>query len=154
MIVRLIEQGFVSQRLVDDVRMIDFTRNVLSDRRCTLLEHVPESPAADSDAESITAAVIESLESRQDRSSDENELLAALLDQDPGHRDAQLARENAFLDRCATSPHFTAEMVKVASQLRDMVRQSPLIEFRQQLPVDDLKLSPSLRLDEADCRLK
>ncbi len=152
----LIENGFITQRFADDVRMVDFTRSVLSDRRCALLDLAPTTPASQATPDAITAAFVSALTAKATLQPGERELLTALQDTtaDADHAAAQKSRLEAFFARCEALPDLTVQALRVASQLRELARRLPVIELRAQLPVDDLRIDANARLAESTCRLE
>jgi len=156
----LVGAGHITQRLFDDVSMVDFTRSVFSDRRCALLDHAPMAAAKDMSAAQIVEAFTSSLRAKRGQGGLapwETDFLASLEDtaNDDDHWKAQLARLEATFATCEALPPdvLVGEAVKLASQLREMVRPFPVMESREQLPVDDLHVDPRLRLNPATCRL-
>lgn len=156
----LVDQQIVSQRFVDDVTQIDFTRPVFSDQRCALLELAPDLPAADATPTAIVDGFRASLNAKKPGGLQpaEAELLASLEDGagDDAHRQAQSARIQAFDDACRKlSPEQLVDVaIKAASQLRAFARESDVIEMRAQMPVDDLDIDPARRLDAATCTFR
>ena len=96
---KLIEADLIDREFADDVLMVDFTRQVLSNDRCDLLDFAPDLDTEDRDADAIRDGFIENL-SGADADSPEGQLLA--------HLEATVANESfdhsstveSFLDSC------------------------------------------------------
>jgi len=152
----LVEQGIVSHQLVNSVRMIDFTRPVFSDRRCDLLDIIPEDAMLEG-GQDATETIVELLrEKGEERNDDEDTLFADLAKDLDTFDSEQNDREQAFFDTCdALNPaERTLQAFKQASQLRDLTRarDEDIIEHRAQLPEVALDVPLDLRIDEQTCQ--
>jgi hypothetical protein len=144
-------------KLLRAASMADFTRPVFSDPRCALLDHAPTAPAADATAESIVAGFVQSLEAKRSGvglDAIETQFLTDLTD--PGAFEAQAGRVSAFAAACKalSTDDFLDQLLRAASSLRLAARDHPLIEFREQLPVDDLGVGTGARIDPETCRVE
>lgn len=155
----LVDQQVITQRFVDDLTLVDFTRPVFSDQRCGLLAFAPDIAAADATPAAIADGFRAALAAnRAGLQPHEAELLARLEDTagDEAHRQARAERLQTFDDACRRlSPEQLVDVaIKAASQLRGLARQHQIIEAREQMPVDDLAVDPAARLDAATCMFR
>ena len=171
---QLIQQGILDTALVQDILMVDFTRGLLSDDRCALLELVPDVDPADRNAAGLKAALIESLAGSA-AGTPPGELLANL----------QTDGVNPIFEEFKTTcrARDVAEVLRDALKIRSLQRKLmfadgvldfadgpaqhrfSVFEFQQTMPVDDIAVTelaapdsidsvhPDARFDPRDCTL-
>lgn len=146
----LVEAGVIDEDLALAVLGVDATRPIFSSDRCGLLERIPELPPEQRDAERIRAALAAAV-----AEAPVGDRVAAELRDNLERPRAVKARVAAFMDACARRPpsELSRDAVRFTSWLREEARKQPLLEFRESLPVDDLKVTAGTRFDLSTCEL-
>jgi hypothetical protein len=119
----MVTRGLLSAAFIEDLHMVDFTRPLFSDARCSLLEFAPAITVADVKAADNLAQVLEAgfiRELATATSAAGKEFLANLNDRSG---DANAAKVTKFVDACnkraASEPKvFMTEIVKMAELMR------------------------------------
>lgn len=146
----LVRTGVIDDELAVAVLGVDATRPIFSERRCALLQLVPELPPSDREAAKIRAAIEAAL-----AGAPEGDRGASALAENLASPRGVKARAAAFMDACARRPtgELARDVVKWASWLREAARAQPVLEFRESLPVDDLSVPAGTRFDLQSCTL-
>lgn len=150
-VAKLIESKVVTASFVKDVLMVDFTRPIFSDTRCKLADLAPKTAKT---AAELEAGFVKALEAKKPAAGTaEAKLLANLKDTgDSAKHDKAL---DDFVKACKARPKrdLLSDVLKVASARRDKIRERPIMEFAESLPVDDLDADPKNALDPVTCVL-
>jgi hypothetical protein len=146
---QLISKRVVSQEFVKDVLSVDFTRPIFSDDRCGLLEHVPSIASSSLSGKALTDGMLAEI-GTPPAGSPEAELVA-LFKSSGGWE----TRVSTFTAACEARPQkeLLADILKVASLLRDQARELQVIEFEQSMPDDDQSVSAGTRLHPVTCAI-
>jgi hypothetical protein len=149
---QLISSGIIDLDFAKDVLMIDFTRPIFSKERCDLLATVPATPIDNMNANTIRAAVIQSLGTPAS-GTPVAELLVSL--QNKSDDGAHTARVKIFTDACKAlgSKKLVANALTIASLNRSIARDMPILEFQETVASDNLTVPDGTRLNPKTCAL-
>lgn len=150
-VAKLVAAGIVSEGFIKDALMVDFTRPVFSDARCKLADLAPKSASS---AAQMEAGFIKNLEAKKPAAgSAEAAFLANLKDSGDSKKHDQAL--TSFVAACKARPKrdLLSDVLRVASGRRNKVRERPIMEFSESLPVDDLDADPKSALDPVTCAL-
>lgn len=145
---KLRDQGIVDDDFIRDVLVVDFTRPIFSDERCGLLDFAPELDPADRTAEKIRQGFIDNL---QGQSGAAGELLANL--QAAGDSATHKTTVEGWVQTCNARDKaaMMADVMKIASQRRNIARGLNVFEFPGTMPTDTLSVSESAKFNPETC---
>lgn len=167
---RLDDRGILDSELVNDIRLIDFTRSLYSDERCGLIEIAAavDPKAVDDGAKGISDAMIEVLQGKGSLSPAERDLLAN-LEQAGTDPDALLEPFNEACDSRSgrgDSDDLLADYLEYAAQVRKRAASRDagegfgdpsFMQFRFpgvagfSFPVDDMPVIEGFRFHPQTC---
>ena len=144
---QLISAGIIDQEFARDVALVNFTRPVFSDDRCSLLDMTPSIPVADLNPDSLKQGFLDAL------GTPEPGTAAAVFKQNLEATGGHDAVVKTFTDACAARPSkdFLADELAVVSLMRDTARERPIMEFPETMPEDNQNVAPGTRLDPVSC---
>jgi hypothetical protein len=157
-IAELIRLGIVDKEFVEDALMLDFTRPLLSDDRCSVVDFAPELDTADRTADKVRQGFIDSL-NQFDLSSDPAaaDFLASLELRAAGEQPDHASVVGNFFDKCRARQEdetVTAGGSTVSAFLADVLKlrslQRKLANLDADLCQDESSLSTVSCLDGAD----
>ncbi len=151
---QLVAAGIINADFVKDVLMVDFTRPVFSDDRCALVAFAPTLTSANLKATKIRDGFIASLTAESPTATSPAGVLLKNLKAktDAAKHDTAV---DAFVAACTAlgSSTFLQNQLQVTSLIRDISRESPIMEFEQTMPDDNLEVNRGARLDPKTCQL-
>jgi hypothetical protein len=151
---QLVAAGIIDADFVKDVLMVDFTRPVFSDDRCALAAFAPQLSAEDLKADKIRDGFIAALEAESPTATSPGGVLLKNL-KTAADATAHDGKVDAFVAACTAlgSSTFLDNQLKITSLIRDISRESPIMEFEQTMPDDTLNVNRGARLDPKTCQL-
>lgn len=150
----LSKQKVINSKLAYAALNADFTMPVFSEPRCKLLEFAPTLKPEERTAGNIVNGFVANLKAKASRSPIEEQFLADLERTER----VSLTPQYNFLRACEayakSDQHgFVRDIVKITSQRRKMALGfSPVIEHNEVLPVDNLNIPKTARLDPVTCK--